>query len=154
MTSLPRAKRVLTSVGDLTPALTPKTISTAHARGKKHHFYKPLQTRFRRDGFNYCQIAREGDAAIYEKRWIRCTEPSVCYEVIWIKRRVGFQISGRFVEPAEIYPASEVWGIDGFTFTNRDKAWVKFCEISLEEPAKRERRYKNGKIVQEIRRQC
>jgi len=56
--------------------------------------------------------------------------------VIRIRRRDGFQISDRFVEPAEVYPRSELWGVDGFTFTNRDKAWAKFSEISLEEPAK------------------
>jgi hypothetical protein len=26
--------------------------------------------------------------------------------------------------------------VDGFTFTDRDQAWAKFFEISLEEPAR------------------
>jgi len=50
-------------------------------------------------------------------------------------RREGFRIRGRFVEPAEVYPASERWGVNGFTFTDRNKALDKFFEISLEEPA-------------------
>jgi hypothetical protein len=95
-----------------------------------------LPKEFRRDGFNYRQIAREGDAALYEQRWTGCAEPSVCYEVIRIRRRDGFQIAGRFVEPAEVYPNSEAWGVDGFTFTDRNKAFDKFFEISLGEPAK------------------
>jgi hypothetical protein len=40
------------------------------------------------------------------------------------------------VEPAEVYPNSEAWGVDGFTFTDRNKAFDKFFEISLGEPAK------------------
>jgi hypothetical protein len=91
-----------------------------------------LPTRFRHKGVDYRQIAREGDVAIYEQRWTGCPDPAVCFEVIRVRRRDGFQIDGRFVEPAEVYPASELWGVDGFTFTDRNKALDKFFEISLE----------------------
>src|SRR6266550_3386112 len=97
-----------------------KTRATAEAWGKKHHSCKPLPTRFRRDGFEYRKLAREGDAAIYEQTWSGCPEPSVCYEVIRIRRRDGFQVDGRFVEPAEVYPSSEAWGVDGWTVLSRD----------------------------------
>ena len=80
-----------------------KTRATAEAWGKKRHSYKALPKEFRRDEFDYRQIAREGDAAIYEQTWTRCSDPSVCYEVVRIRRREGFQINGRFVEPAEFY---------------------------------------------------
>jgi hypothetical protein len=106
-----------------------KTRATAEAWGKKHRFYKPLPTRFRRDGFQYRQIARERDAAIYEQTWSGCAEPSVCYEVIRIRRRDGFQIGGRFVEPAEVYPNSDAWGVDGFTLTDKDAAFAKLREV-------------------------
>jgi hypothetical protein len=119
------------------PFPTLETISTPEAGGKKRHSYKPLPTRFRHDGFAYRQIAREKDAAIYEQKWSGCSHPSVCYEVIRIRRRDGFQIGGRFVEPAEVYPASELWGVNGFTFADRNKAFDKFFEISLEEPARK-----------------
>jgi hypothetical protein len=56
--------------------------------------------------------------------------------VIRIRRREGFEIDSRFVGPAEVYPASELWGSDGFTVTDRNKAWASFFEMSLEEPAK------------------
>jgi hypothetical protein len=111
------------------PLLTPNAISTAEAGGKKGHFYKPLPTRFQRDGFDYRQIAREGDVAIYEQAWSGCSNPSVCYEVVRIRRREGFQIDGRFVEPAEVYPTSESWGVDGFTFTDKAAAFAKLREI-------------------------
>ena len=123
-------------IGRPTSTPTQKARATAEARCGKGHFYKPLPKQFRRDGFNYRQIAREGDAAIYEQKWTGCPEPSPAYEVIRIRRREGFQIGGRFVEPAEVYAASELWGVDGFTFTDCNKAWTKFFEISLEEPAR------------------
>jgi hypothetical protein len=88
-----------------------------------------LPKEFRRDGFDYRQIAREGNAAIYEQRWTGCAEPSVCYEVIRARRREGFEIDGRFVEPAEVYPNSQAWGENGWTFTNKDAAFVKLQEI-------------------------
>jgi hypothetical protein len=113
-----------------------KTRATAEGGRRKGHFYRPLPTRFRRDGFDYRQIARENDAAIYEQTWDRCPNPSVSYEVIRIRRREGFRIDGRFVEPSEVYPRSESCGVDGFTVTDRNKAWDKFFEISLEEPAR------------------
>ena len=84
-----------------------ETRATGEAGSKKQPFYKPLPIEFRRDGFDYRQIAREGDAAIYEQRWSGCPNPSVCYEVVRIRRREGFQIDGRLVEPAEVYPNSE-----------------------------------------------
>jgi len=64
------------------PSLRPKARATAEAWGKKGHSYKPLPIRFRRDGFDYRQIARERDAAIYEQKWSGPSNASVCYEVI------------------------------------------------------------------------
>lgn len=118
------------------PVPANKTRSTAEGRGKKGHSFKRLPKEFRRDSFNYHQIAREGDVALYKQCWTGCPDAAVGFEVIRVRRREGFQIDGRFVEPAEVYPASERWGVDGFTVTDRNKAWDKFFEISLEEPAR------------------
>ena len=117
-----------------------KTRSTAEGRGKKGHSFKGLPKEFQRDGFNYRQVAREGDAAIYEQRWTGCPNPAVCFEVIRIKRREGFEIGGRFVEPAEVYPNSEAWGMDGFTFTDWNKARAKFSKYRLKNQQREERR--------------
>ena len=121
----PSTKRDSALVGDLMLPETAKPRSTAEGGSKKGRFYKLLAKEFRRGGFQYRQIAREGDTAIYEQRWTGCAEPSVCYEVIRIRRREGFQIDGRFVEAAELYPRSEAWGSDGFTLTHRDAAFAK-----------------------------
>ena len=114
------------------PSRAIKTRARAEARSKKGHSYKPLPVEFRAGGFYYRQIAREGDAAIYEQTWSSssCPNPSVCYEVIRIRRRKGFEIDGRLVEPAEVYPNREAWGIDGWTFTDKDAAFVKLRELA------------------------
>ncbi len=126
------ARQKATKCARLLPqdARTIKTRATAEAWSKKRHFYEPLPTRFRRDGFEYRQIARERHGAIYEQTWAGCCDPSVCYEVIRIRQRDGFQINGRFVEPAEIYPKADAWGVDGFTFTDRDAAFEKLWELA------------------------
>jgi hypothetical protein len=138
----PAQKRASALLGGLIQPSPLKTRARAKGGSKKGRFYKPLPKEFQRSGFNYRQIAREGDAAIYEQTGTGCAEPSPAYEVIHIRRREGFEIGARFVEPSEVYPRSEAWGMDGFTFDNRDKAWAKFLRLSLEEPAKTGREVK------------
>ena len=50
--------------------------------------------------------------------------------MIRVRRREGFQIGGRFVEPAEVYPALKAWGTDGFTLTDRESAFAKLGELA------------------------
>lgn len=125
-----RIKRCAEFAAVLEQPPTPKTTATAEARGKKRHFYKPLPSQFRHDGFEYELVAREQNAAIFRQTWIGHSEPSRVYEVIRIRRREGFQVAGRFVEPAEVYPNSEAWGVDGFTRTNKDAAFAKLHELA------------------------
>jgi len=132
MTTPSRKKRGRSFVGGLIPPLGQKTSATAEAGTKKAHFYRRLPKEFRRDGFTYRQVARERNAAIYEQTWNGCENPSVAYEVIRIRRRDGFRIGGRFVEPAEIYPKSEAWGTDGFTFTDKDAAFARLKQMRFE----------------------
>lgn len=111
-----------------TPVSFQKTRATAEAWGKKSH-YRPLPKEFRHDELIFRQIARDGNAAIYEQTWNRSAETTPCWEVIRIRRREGFRIGGRFVEPAEVYPKPEAWGVDGFTFTDKEAAFERLREI-------------------------
>ena len=129
MISPPKTKRGPAFARDSIPLAARKTRATAEGEGKKGRF-KPLPKEFRRDGFIYRQVAREKDAAIYEQTWNGCRNPSVSYEVVRVRRRDGFQIGDRVIEPAEVYPNSEAWGLDGFTVTDRDAAFAKFREIA------------------------
>jgi hypothetical protein len=118
------------------PSREIKTRARAEGGGKKRHScgslpaFKPLPIEFRSGDFNYRQIARKGDAAIYEQTWSGCSNPSIAYEVVRIRRREGFEIDGRLVEPAEVYPKSEAWGEHGFTLTDKDAAFAKLRELS------------------------
>jgi len=120
----PKQKHALALVGAPIPPSTRKTRATAEAGTRKSH-YNQLPKEFRRDGFSYRQMAREGDAAIYEQRWNGRRNPSVSYEVIRVRRREGFRIGNRFIPPAEVYPRSEQWGELGWTFCGKDTAFVK-----------------------------
>jgi hypothetical protein len=144
----PQAKNTPPTLAELSvPSSAKKTSARAEGSSKKGHFYRPLRKEFCRNGFRYRQIAREGNAAIYEQRWTGCAEPSVCYEVIRIRRRDRFQIGEKVIEPYEVYPNSDTWGVDGFTFTDENKAFDKFFEISLEEQAMKGKEVKNGKVL-------
>jgi hypothetical protein len=123
-------------VGGSIQALSAKTSARAGAASKKGHFYKRLAKEFQRGGFTYRQIYREGDFAIYRQTWYG-NEQSAAFEVIRIRRREAFQIGTRFVEPAEVYPNSEAWGVDGFTLTDKDAAFAKLSAMramSITEP--------------------
>jgi hypothetical protein len=125
-----KQKSVRAFFGHSLSLLAPKTRAAAEAWGRKGHCYRPLPKQFRRDGFTFRQIAREENAAIYEQTWNGCRNASVCYEVIRIRRREGFQIGDRYVESAEVYPKSEDWGVDGFTLTDKDAAFAKLRQIT------------------------
>jgi hypothetical protein len=123
------AKCVPALVGESVEVLIAKTRATAEAGGKKRHSYKPLPKEFRRDGFNYRQIYREGDFAIYQQTW-KGNDDSAVFEVIRIRRREGFEINGRAVQPAEVYPSAKAWGVEGFTLTGKDAAFAKFRKLA------------------------
>jgi len=108
---------------------TVKTRSRAEAGGKKSHSYKLLPTQFQQGPFCYWQVAREDDLAIYEQTW-KGKKDSAAFEVIRIRRHDGFQVGDRLVEPGEVYPKSEAWGMDGWTMLSRDAAFTKLREVA------------------------
>jgi hypothetical protein len=128
MKSTPKQTSDPAFVGDWIQLPTPKTRATAEAWSKKGHFCRSLPTRFRHGEFDYRQIHREGDFAIYQQTW-KGNEHSAAFEIIRIRRHDGFHIDGRFVEPGEVYPKSEAWGTDGWTMQDRGAAFRKLREI-------------------------
>ena len=115
---------------DSIPLPVRKTRAGAEGSDRKGRFYKPLPREFRHNGFTYGQVVRDENAAIYEQTWGGCSNPSICYEVIRVRRREGFQIGEKFVEAYEVYPNTNSWGVDGFTLTDRDAAFAKFRELA------------------------
>lgn len=107
-----------------------KTVFTAERGDQKPPFFKPLPTRFRHDGFDYRQIAREEIGAIYEQIKAEC--PDLCaFEVVRIRRREGVSIAGEWIEPAEVYLPAEAWGADVWTCADRDGAFARLKKESL-----------------------
>jgi hypothetical protein len=61
MTTPSGQKRGRAFIGDLKPPAARKTPARAEGGTKKDRFYRPLRARFRHNGFDCRQIAREGD---------------------------------------------------------------------------------------------
>jgi hypothetical protein len=112
------------------PTWAQKTRATADAHTKEGHC-RPLPKEFRRGGFTYRRIARERDAAIYSQTWNGCPDPAVFFEVIRVRRREGFRIGPRFIEPAEVYPPRQRWGELGWSFCDKAAAFAKLREITV-----------------------
>ena len=76
---------------------------------------KVLNKEFKSCGFNFKQIKRKDDIAIYRK--VPLTGNSDSYEVIKISRHNGYNLGGNFVQPAETYPSNSLWGTHAWTCT-------------------------------------
>ena len=79
---------------------------------------KPLETEFRREGWDYRKIWREKDVAVYEYGL------APRYELIIIQRRPDRQVYGKFVSARESYPASAHWGKYGWTLGPKDREFA------------------------------
>jgi hypothetical protein len=77
-----------------------------------------LATSLRIDGFDLVQVFREGNVGIYRK-----TKPGYeGFETIIIRTHEAYEIAGKTVEPAEMYPRSEAWGTLGWTYNSLEAA--------------------------------
>ncbi len=108
--------------------------------------YKILALEFTSKGFCFKQVWREGDLAIYEKSKGNYKG----FESIKIKRHDGYQLAGVVIEPAEMYPPSESWGVLAFTSINLKTAHnyidkLKGVNIGDEQPNITEQQGKRGR---------
>jgi len=90
--------------------------------------YKPLGTTFQKNGFRFKQLFREGDIALFHKVHLNPAHDGG-FEVVQISRHDGYEIAGNKVEPAEMYPNSESWGVKGFTYPDLFHAETKFEKL-------------------------
>lgn len=82
----------------------------------------PLE--FTKYGEHFRQIAREGRIAVYERKH--------GWEVVRIRTVKAGHFRGKPTPEREKYPASERWGIDGWTCTTKERAWQRMDQM-LEE---------------------
>lgn len=86
--------------------------------------YKVIPTEFKKKGFDYKQIKRDGMKAIYQQTRVGTSMSN--YEVVKLGRHNGYNMGGAFIEPAETYPGSSLWGIMGWTCQDLDKAMERY----------------------------
>lgn len=88
---------------------------------------RKLSKNFRQKGFNFSQIKREDNKAIYKRS--KPGSKHISYEVILISSHNGYELGGQYIEPAETYPSSSQWGVKGFTCTSLERAEVRFKKL-------------------------
>ena len=89
--------------------------------------YKVIPSEFKKKGFNYKQVRRDGMKAIFEQ-----TRPGTelkNYEVVKLGRHNGYVMGGVSIEPAETYPGSSLWGITGWTCQSIDQALTRYNQL-------------------------
>ena len=86
--------------------------------------YKTIPTSFKKKGFTYNQLKREGARAIFEQT--RAGSNICNYEVVKIGKHNGYLMGGVTIAPAETYPGSSLWGITGWTCTSLEEATKRY----------------------------
>lgn len=89
--------------------------------------YKVIPSEFKKKGFNYKQVRREGMKAIYHQTRDDSTISN--YEVVKLGRHNGYKMGGSYIEPSETYPGSSLWGILGWTCTDLESATARYNQL-------------------------
>jgi hypothetical protein len=104
---------------------------------------KKLNKEFESAGFKYKQIHREGDYAIYERKYIDSIHKH--YEAIKIQSHNGMEIAGKKLPPSEFYPSSNSWGRNGYTCLTKQHAYTRLDTMMKEDITNKERAAKKKK---------
>jgi len=86
--------------------------------------YKTIPAQFKKKGFTYTQLKREGKKAIFQQT--RMGSSLNNYEVVKIGRHNGYTMGGVAIAPAETYPGSSLWGITAWTCCSLDAAMQRY----------------------------
>ena len=100
---------------------------------------KKIEKSFVSKGFEFKQILRNGDMAIYEKCAPGSKNPN--YELVHITSHNGYVIGGNKIPPSEVYPSDTQWGVHGWTYTTlqgaKDNLKVKFAILEKNKEVKK-----------------
>jgi hypothetical protein len=89
--------------------------------------YKTVPTEFKKKGFVYKQIKRSGSVAIFQQTRTGSTISN--YEVVKIGKHNGYTMGGSYIEPAETYPGSSLWGICAWTCQSLEAAECRYDKL-------------------------
>ena len=87
----------------------------------------PLPTTFRKSGFDFKQVRRDGDIAIFEKRHPEVSNPS--WEVVIVQHNGAREMAGVAIPSKESMPWSEAWGKLGWTDLTLEAAESRFNSL-------------------------
>jgi hypothetical protein len=88
---------------------------------------KEIPTIFRKNGFDFKLLMREGDIGLFRKAKLGLRFES--FEVVIIQRHGTFITKGKLIPAAEHLPSSEQWGVKGWTYSDRPSADRKFNQL-------------------------
>lgn len=89
---------------------------------------KTLPNSWFRSGFEHKVIAREGMVALVERKHRDVSLPY--WEVVKIRVSPEKRVGERAYTESEVYPSSERWGTDGWTYTTLEAVQAKFAELT------------------------
>ena len=92
---------------------------------------KTLEPQFTDRGFNFTQVVRRGDLAVFHKK--RVDGVAECWETVRIGRHNGYKIGGKAIAPAETFPPSSAWGSQGWTYSDEGAALDKMSQLEIAE---------------------
>jgi hypothetical protein len=90
----------------------------------------PLQSTFRSDSFDFRQVQRVGDMALFEK--CKPTHTNSSFEVVIVQKHPAKTFpNGKYYAARESMPRSEDWGVRGWTYANLESAQTKFNQLVM-----------------------
>jgi hypothetical protein len=92
--------------------------------------YSVYATKESHCGFEYRQLKRAGNVAIYQQTRKGRSPAFSSYEVVILRPYKAWESFGRFFPAGERYPKSEDWGLYGFTYRTIEEAERKFAELT------------------------
>jgi hypothetical protein len=87
---------------------------------------KPLPDTFRKGGYDYQRVARDGDVAIYAQSQ---GERIYAHEVVIVQRYPDYEMMGKLIAAHEAFPSTESWGSQGWTCTSLTEACRKMSDV-------------------------
>jgi len=98
--------------------------------------FKILPLEFSKNQFDFKQIKREANVAIYSKvkksidiEGEACPQKQLHYEVIKINRHDAYFLAGNKISAGESYPSNEQWGNRGLSTNSLERAEEIFKEF-------------------------
>lgn len=88
---------------------------------------KTLPLNLRKNGFNYTQLLREGNNAIYEQS---VTSSVKYYEVFSIRTKPERILKGKTIQAGEVFPCNEDFGKTAWSCSTYEKALQRFNNLS------------------------